>query len=370
MIAFDCRLARDRFTLDAVFESGDGITALFGPSGSGKSTVIRLIAGLEQPERGCIVLGDTVLLDTAARRRVPPHQRRIGLVFQDAQLFPHLSVRQNLDYGRSFTPAVRRRIERDPVVEVLGIGHLMGQMPSTLSGGERQRVAIGRAMLTSPALLVMDEPLASLDASRKLEILPFIERLGAEFAIPILYVSHAVEEVARLAQRVVRIEAGRVLAVGPPDAVLAPRGVGRSIERFDVVSTLTTTPDRYDPAYGVTLLSHPAGTIVVPGRVDAGGRTVRLAIHATTVSLTVGRPGQMSIRTALQGRITAVETDESPFALVTIELLGGERLLAYVTRMAVEELGLDAGDQVHALLKAVAIDERGVSDFRVLARGT
>ena len=192
MIRFACRLTRPGFALDAAFTAGPGVTALFGPSGSGKSTVIRLLAGLERPEEGRITLGDSVLLDTESRRAVPPHRRRIGLVFQDALLLPHLSVKANLTYGRWFTPRGERRIAFDPVVEVLGIGHLLDRRPTTLSGGERQRVAIGRALLASPRLLLMDEPLASLDQARRQEILPFIERLRDAFAIPVVYVSHAV----------------------------------------------------------------------------------------------------------------------------------------------------------------------------------
>ena len=202
MISVAVKLERHDFSLDVAFAGGAGVTGLFGPSGCGKTTVIRLVAGLECPDEGRIVLGDRVLTDTATRTRVPPHRRRIGLVFQDAQLFPHFDVATNLAYGRHFTARPLRRIETAAVVEVLGIGHLMKRRPATLSGGEKQRVAIGRALLTSPDLLLMDEPLAALDDQRKLEILPFVERLRDEFAIPILYVSHSVEAVARrLAER-------------------------------------------------------------------------------------------------------------------------------------------------------------------------
>ena len=198
MIAFDCRLQRRDFVLDAAFEAGGGVTALFGVSGSGKTTALRVLAGLERPERGRIAVDDAVLVDTARGVFVPACRRRMGMVFQDAQLFPHLSVRQNLEYGRWFTPAAERRVAFAPVVEVLGIAHLLERQPATLSGGERQRVAIGRALLASPRLLLMDEPLAALDADRRLEVLPLIERVRDAFGIPILYVSHAAEEVARL----------------------------------------------------------------------------------------------------------------------------------------------------------------------------
>jgi molybdate transport system ATP-binding protein len=367
MIRFACRLPRPRFALDVAFDSDAGVTALFGPSGSGKSTVIRLVAGLERAARGRIEVGASVLLDSGAGVDVPAHRRRIGLVFQDALLLPHLTVRQNLTYGRFFTPLAERRIALHPVVEVLGIGHLMDRAPATLSGGERQRVAIGRALLTSPRCLLMDEPLASLDAGRKHEILPFIERLRDEFAIPILYVSHAVEEVARLATRVVRLEGGRVVAAGTPNEVLAPASLARAGERFDAISILEAPVKQHLPAYAVTLLAHPAGDIVVPGRVDVEpGKVVRIAVRATDVTLAVGRPGNVSVRTALAGRVVALETNDGPFALATIALPGGDTLKAFATRLATDGLGLDVGDEVLGLVKAVAIDERNVAGLTVV----
>ncbi len=368
MIEFDCRLDRDRFVLDAAFEGDAGVTALFGASGSGKSTIIRLIAGLERPQRGRVVLDGRPLLDTSTGISLPPWRRRIGLVFQDAKLFPHLSVRQNLTYGRYFAPKREAGVDFDTAVQVLGIDHLLGQHPHTLSGGERQRVGIGRALLAAPQLLLMDEPLASLDADRKLEILPFVERLRDELHVPILYVSHAVEEVARLASRVVRLEQGRVVAVGPPGQVLGPSAVTRGVDRFDVVSTLKARFVRYDAEYGVSVLTHPSGEIIVPAALGAPAQDVRITIHATNVALAIGRPGQISFRTALLGQVTSVETDASPFALVTLELAGGEKLRAYVTRLAIADLGIDAGDTVHALLKSVSIDERGVSGLRIATR--
>lgn len=220
-ISFDCRLVRPAFTFDVRFEAGVGVTALFGPSGSGKSTTLRVIAGLDQPERGMVIVDGVTLLDTSRQIALAPYRRGIGFVFQDALLLPHLSVKANLTYGRWFTPKPAQRIAFDSVVEVLGIGHLLARRPASLSGGERQRVAIGRALLTSPRLLLMDEPLASLDHARKQEILPFIERVSAEFAIPIIYVSHAADEVARLATHLVMLDNGRVVAEGAPADMLA-----------------------------------------------------------------------------------------------------------------------------------------------------
>ena len=356
MIAFDCTLRRSDFTFEAAFTAEAGITALFGASGSGKSTAIRLIAGLEKPDRGRISLGETVLTDRAAGVFVPPHKRRIGLVFQDALLLPHLSVEANLTYGRFFTPSAERRISFEPVVEVLGISHLLNRRPETLSGGERQRVAIGRALLASPRLLLMDEPLAALDQARKQEILPFIERLNAQFNIPILYVSHATEEVARLAASVIRLDQGRVVAQGTPAAVLGASGLAQGVARFDAVSILTAPVKSWLPDYGLTILAHPAGEITVPGRIEATGK-VRIALQATAITLSIRQPTDVSTRTALAGRIVAIEKDDGPYALVSLELLGGETLRAYTTRLAADQLGLMISQHVSALVKSVAIDE-------------
>lgn len=363
MISFACRLPREGFSFDVAFEGASGVTALFGPSGSGKSTAIRLLAGLERPREGRIAFTDTVVLDTSRGIALPAHRRRVGLVFQDAQLFPHLSVAGNLTYGRFFTPRSERRVAFDPVVDVLGIGHLLARRPDMLSGGERQRVAIGRALLASPRLLLMDEPLASLDAARKREILPFIERLRDEFAIPIIYVSHAIEEVVRLAAHVVKLEGGRVVDAGPPTQVLSPHALGDAADRFEAVSILTAPVARHLPGYGVTILAHPAGDIVVPGEIRGEG-AMRVAVRATNVVLAVSPPPGVSVRTVLSGRLTGLETNRGPFALATIALPGGDVLEAYATRLAADALGLKVGDAVHALVKAVAFDERGVPGAR------
>lgn len=361
MIGFACTLARPDFTLSASFNAESGITALFGPSGSGKSTIIRLLAGLERPDHGVISLGEQVLVDTTRKTFVPAHRRRIGLVFQDAQLLPHLSVRGNLTYGRFFTPSGERRIGLDPVVAVLGIEHLLERRPATLSGGERQRVAIGRALLASPRLLLMDEPLASLDQARKVEILPFIEGLRDEFRVPVIYVSHAVDEVARLASRVVRLDQGHVIATGSPADVLAPSGITDTGARFEAISILSAPVRQCLPEYGIVLLDHPAGEIAVAGGDRKPGEILRVAIQASHVTLALGHPSQISIRTHLAGSITAIDRQDGPFALVTMTLRGGQMLKAYATRLALDSLGLDVGDDIHALIKAATIDERSLA---------
>lgn len=363
MIEVDVALALGAFDLEIVFANEAGITALFGRSGAGKSMTINLIAGLARPDRGRIVLDGRTLVDTDAQIFVPAHRRRIGLVFQDAQLFPHLTVRQNLLFGRWFAPHLERNIAFASVVETLGIGHLLQRKPARLSGGETQRVAIGRALLASPKLLLMDEPLASLDTERKLEILPLIERLRDEFRIPIVYVSHAVEEVARLASRVVVLEHGRVVAIGTVEEVL---GAGLSFpgeNRFARSSIITGRLSGIDTVYGLTEIAHPAGTIWLAGRAGPLGRDVRVVVKATDVTLATLRPHDLSVRTTLAGSVAKIETDAGPLVSVMIDLDGHGQLAASATRKAIDELGLKRGDRVFALVKTVALDERAVAEI-------
>jgi molybdate transport system ATP-binding protein len=320
-----------------------------------------LIAGLARPDRGCIVLDGRILVDTATGAYVPTYLRRVGLVFQDSQLFPHLSVRQNLLFGRWFAPSVERRIAFEPVVETLGIGPLLARKPAGLSGGEKQRVALGRALLASPRVLLMDEPLASLDQERKLEILPLIERLRDEFRIPIVYVSHSVEEVGRLASRVVVLEAGRVVAVGGVEEVLGAGLSAAGISRFARSSVITGKLTSIDEPYGLTEIAHPAGTIWLVGRARPIGREARVVIKSTDITLAKSRVEVMSVRTTLSGKVAGIDSDDGPIAGVSIALDGHGRLYALATRKAIDELGLAPGDKVFALVKTVALDERAVA---------
>jgi molybdate transport system ATP-binding protein len=353
MIRFACKLSREDFAFDVAFEAEGGVTALFGPSGAGKSTAIRLLAGLERGGAGVIEVDGETLLDTSRGVFVPPHRRRIGLIFQDALLMPHLSVKANLLYGRFFTPRAARRIGFDPVVETLGIGHLLARRPATLSGGERQRVAIGRALLASPRLLLMDEPLASLDAARKREILPFIERLRDEFAIPIIYISHAFEEVALLARKVVWLEGGKVASIGPPGA--EPNRADALDAHGGEASVLTARAARRLEAQGVVVLSHAAGEIVVP---DAGGAAppdkaqaiLRVTVRAGDVALLARSEGEAALPGALKGDVVAIEADDGPFATVLVALEGGETLKARSTRFALDRMDLAPGSPVSALV--------------------
>jgi molybdate transport system ATP-binding protein len=357
MIEVDVALARANFTLEVAFTAGDGITALFGESGAGKSTMLHLVAGLLRPGRGRIAVSGTVFTDTLSRVFLPPHQRRVGYVFQDALLFPHLNVRQNLLYGRWFTRPADETITLDQVSSLLGIGHLLDRRPTTLSGGERQRVAIGRALLASPRLLLMDEPLAALDVERKREIIPYIQTLRDQLDLPILYVSHAIDEVARLADRVILMARGKVVSDGTPQHILAPKA-GPGDDRFARVSILTTASPSYDPDYQLTQVSHPAGRITLPGRIAPAQGPIRLVIRATDVTLALSKPREISIRTALPGMVAGISEPQGAVVMVEVTLNGGETLAAAVTRKAVDELGLGVGDQVYCLVKSVSIDDR------------
>jgi molybdate transport system ATP-binding protein len=358
MIDADISVRRGGFALEAAFVAEDGITALFGRSGSGKTTVLNAVAGLLRPERGHIRLNGETLFDDAGRIFLKPHRRQVGLVFQDAQLFPHLSARQNLLYGRFFNRGPGEKLDFDMVVGVLGIGALLQRRPGALSGGEKQRVAIGRALLASPRLLLMDEPLAALDNARKLEILPLIERVRDELKVPILYVSHAVEEVARLAARVVVLEEGRVSRIGVPRDVLAPAPGSVGQQRYETVSLLEARVRAYDETYGLSTLDHPAGAISIPGRAGPLGASIRVVVRGSDISLAITRPEQVSIRTMLTATVKAVETDDGPIARVDLALAGGDRLSSFITRHAVDELGLSVGDDVLAMIKAASIDTR------------
>lgn len=341
---------RPGFTLDVAFEAPPGVTVLFGPSGSGKTSVINAVAGLERPGAGRIAVAGRVLLDTAGRVFVPPHRRRIGYVFQEGRLFPHLSVRQNLLYGRWFAPRAARTESLTRVVEMLGIGALLDRRPAALSGGEKQRVAIGRALLSGPALILADEPLAALDDARKAEILPYFERLRDEVAVPILYVSHSTAEVARLATCVIALRDGRVVAAGPPAQVL---GDVAAVGARGAASLIGAVVVAHHPD-GLSELATPAGTLWLPGVAAMPGARLRLRIAASDVILSRARPEGLSALNILSGTVAEVRPGTGPGALVTLDL-GGDRLTARITRRSVAALGLEPGQSCHAIVKSVAL---------------
>lgn len=346
--------------LETSFESAGHLTALFGPSGSGKTSLINIIAGLIRPDAGRIVIGDRTLVDTANRRFVPACRRRVGFVFQDARLFPHLTVRSNLRYGRWFTPQGERYAEFDRVVEMLGIGHLLGRRPALLSGGEKQRVAIGRALLASPRLLLMDEPLASLDDARKAEIMPYLERLRDETRIPIVYVSHSIAEVARLATDVVVMAEGKVAASGPTTEImqrldlLPPEEVGEGGAVLDMKVL------RHDESFGMTVLGAAAGEMRVPRVALPEGAVVRVRVRARDVMISTERPQGLSALNILPGRIA--EIGKVNGAQVDLRLdCHGDMLVSRITRQSLETLQLTVGRDVFAVIKTVAFDRANLS---------
>jgi molybdate transport system ATP-binding protein len=349
------------FTLDVHLRTGRGVTALFGRSGAGKTSVINAIAGLLRPRRGRIVMDGAVLLDTEHDICIPPHRRRVGYVFQEGRLFPHLTVRQNLVFGRWFSPARERRAANlDDVVDLLDLATLLDRRPGRLSGGEKQRVAIGRALLATPRLLLMDEPLASLDARRKDEILPYLERLRDEARIPIVYVSHSVAEVARLATTIVLISAGRVHAVGPLREVMGRAENYPLTGRFEAGAVLAVRIAAHDLRWNLTQLTAAFGNLTVP-RLDAPvGTALRVRIRARDVILAVARPTGISALNVLAAEVEELVPIED--AALEVQLrLGGERLLARVTRRSAEALGLATGREVFAVIKTIAIDRRNLS---------
>jgi molybdate transport system ATP-binding protein len=343
------------FGIDARFESAGRLTALFGPSGSGKTTLINLIAGLIRPEKGRIEIDDRVLADTEAGVFVPKHKRRIGIVFQDARLFPHMSVAANLRYGRWFAPTAERYADMNAVVDLLGIGSLLDRQPAKLSGGEKQRVAIGRALLASPKLLLMDEPLASLDEARKAEILPYIERLRDETKIPIVYVSHSIAEVARLASDVVVLAQGKVAASGPTGAIMQRLDLLPSEERGEGGAVLDTRVLRHDEGFGMTVLGSLAGEIRVPRLAMPVGAPVRIRIRARDVMIATELPAGLSALNILPGTIAAIRPGEGPTVEVGIDC-NGATVLARITAQSRQTLELRLGRKVFAVVKTVSFD--------------
>ncbi len=351
------RLKHPGFELDVDLDlAGRGVTALFGPSGSGKTSCLRTIAGLErgaQVSKAYIAVNDVVWQDDAQGLFVPLHQRALGYVFQDANLFTHLSVAQNLVFGMTRVPPAQRRVALEQAVALLGIGHLLERRIGALSGGERQRVAIARALATSPRILLMDEPLAALDVQRKAEILPYIEKLHSELEIPVLYVSHALDEVARLAEHLVLLEAGRVTASGPTDELLTrldlPLAHGDSAG-----AVLAATVLSHDPGDHLSSVGFCGGTLIVPQSSAVIGQRLRIRVQARDVSLTLSRQSGTSILNILSATITALSCESPGQVMVALDV-GGCPLLARVTARSAHALGLAPGLALYAQIKGVAI---------------
>ncbi|MGE8482625.1 MAG: molybdenum ABC transporter ATP-binding protein [Pseudomonas sp.] len=357
MIQTRLKLSYSGFALDIDLQlPGRGVTALYGHSGSGKTTCLRCIAGLEHAEQGFIQINDEVWQDSDKRIFVPPHKRAVGYVFQEASLFPHLSVRGNLEFGLKRIPRQQRRVDMAHATELLGIGHLLDRSPQKLSGGERQRIGIARALLTSPRLLLMDEPLAALDTQRKNEILPYLQRLHDELDIPVLYVSHSQDEVSRLADHLVLLSNGKALASG---------AIGETLARLDLPLALGDDAgvvieghvSAYDADYQLLTLQLPDTdlSIRVAHAPTAKGQALRCKVQARDVSLSLQGVEQSSILNRLPVTvISEVGADNAAHVLIRLNA-AGTPLLARITRYSRDQLGVHPGQQLWAQIKAVAV---------------
>jgi len=357
-LSVDIRHRLGDFLLDARFETGVGLIALLGRSGSGKTSIINTIAGLINPDQGYVKIDDAVLVDKARDVVVPRHQRRIGYVFQEARLFPHLSVRQNLLYGRWFAPR-RAGNEFDAVVDLLGIGALLERRPARLSGGEKQRVAIGRALLANPRLLLMDEPLASLDEARKAEILPYIERLRDQAHVPIIYVSHSIPEVARLASTIVLLNEGKVAAVGPTAEIMRRLDLFPLTGRAEAGALVEAAVERHDEEFGLTELRSRGGIWRLPRLEAPIGARLGLRVRARDVMVATSSPSNLSALNVLPGMVADIGSPQEAIVEVRLDC-GGDVLIARLTRYSVQHLGLAPGRPVYALIKSVALDRRSL----------
>ena len=354
MIEARLHLPRNDFALDVDLQlPGRGITALFGPSGCGKTSCLRAIAGLDRAQ-GRVAVNGQLWQDDAMRHWLPTHRRALGYVFQEASLFTHLTVRGNLDYGLRRTPAARRKVQLDQAVELLGIAPLLARHPSTLSGGERQRVAIARALATSPQLLLMDEPLSALDAQRKAEVLPYLESLQRHLDIPVLYVSHAQDEVARLAQHVVLLDQGRAVFAGDTASAMA-QSLHPMAPATDAAALVHATVTAYDAQDHLSSFSFDGGTLLISGAVPRPvGSTARLRVLARDVSVALQAPDHSSILNRIPATLTAMHEDSPGQVLLHLQA-GLTTLLALVSARSVREMALQPGQSLIAQIKSVAL---------------
>lgn len=352
-IEFAYRLERGSFVLDAAATvEMRGITGIFGPSGAGKTSLLRCIAGLDRAARGRLVVGSETWEDSSLGQWRPAHERGVGYVFQEPRLFPHLDVRRNLIYGerRSNQSAP---IGFDAVVELLGLGALLRRRPDGLSGGEAQRVAIGRAILRAPRVMLMDEPVASLDASRKQEVLPFVRQLHAESGIPVLYVTHSFDELCELCDQIVLVENGRVDGCGELQALLAEASLPQ-LDGEQAGVLLDARVLDWDERDDLSTLTTAAGILRVPGRAVAGAERIRLRVRAADVSLARDASAETSILNRVPATIAELRDESTHSILVRLEA-AGDILLARITRRSARDLGLQAGDRVIAQIKAVSL---------------
>ena len=366
MIDVQFQVALPGAAFDVAFTApGDGVTALFGRSGAGKSTIVEVIAGGREVSHGRVVVNDEVFLDTAHRTKLPIEKRRIGFVFQDSRLFPHMRVQANLLYGYK-RAAVDPFIAPEQAIELLGLANLLDRRPHRLSGGERQRVAIGRALLAQPSILLMDEPLSSLDPPRKAELLPYIERLRDELKIPIIYISHDFNEVMRLADYLVVVDHGHIAKHGPLLELASDPELSPLIGRYEAGSVLACLIDGHDERNALTRLKAGQHQLSVPIIDAETGREVRVRLRARDVAIALTEPKDTSIANRIPGTITELVARDGPYVDAGIDI-GAGVVRSLLTRASVERLGLQPGMSVWALIRVVALDSRSVG-FRRLPR--
>ncbi len=352
-LAVRTRLERPGFTLALDVElPSSGVTGILGPSGSGKTTLLRVIAGLEAQADATVRFGSTTWQDVAVPA-VPPHRRGVGLVFQEASLFAHLTVRENLDYGRTRTPPAARSIPFARAVTLLGLDQLLDRSPDALSGGERQRVAIARALLAGPVLLLMDEPLANVDPQHRDEVLAYLERLPHELDIPILYVSHQRDDVTRLAGHLVLLRDGRVEGGGPIEEILTRLDLPIAQEPDAGVAIACTVESR-DDRYALTTLAFGPQRLFVTGDALPNGTMVRARIAARDVSVALERPARTSVVNVLPAVVTGIGTPARGQVTITLDV-SGTTLLARITEKSLRELAIEPGTSVYAQIKGVAV---------------
>ncbi len=357
MLSVNITKAFGSFRLETQFEVEEGsITAIFGKSGAGKTSTINAIAGLTRPDVGVIQIGNTTLFDQNLRINLPIYKRQIGYVFQDDRLFPHMTVRNNLIYGTPKNRDVANSLNLTDITGLLELAPLLERRPRTLSGGEKQRVAIGRALLSNPKLLLMDEPLASIDVQHRFEILPFIQRVREKTGITIIYVTHALEEVIFIADQIILLSEGQVTAQGTVEEIMSRLDLHPMTSRFDAGAVISATYSGYDREFDLGELSFDGGTLRIAGLNAEIGIHLRAHIRARDVSLMLDKPKDTSVLNVFKGELIEIRHEDGPQLDLLINI--GTPLIARITRKSLNDLNLDIGSKVYAMIKAVAIDRK------------
>jgi len=358
-IDVSCQKQLAGFSIDANFQAGGGITALFGRSGSGKTTIINMLAGLDQPDHGVVRIDGQEVFNAGENINIPPERRHIGYVFQEGLLFPHMTVVENLKYGARFHKKTGNETDFHNIVDLLQLGNILNRRPKSLSGGEKQRVAIGRAILKKPDLLLMDEPLASLDDGLKTEILKFIERLRDELSLAIVYVSHSMEEVIRLADTIILLDQGKTIAQGSVEEIMNNLDLWPYTGRHEAGAVFPVKVVGHDLKYGLTELAFAGGRLVVSKLEALPGSELRVRIRARDVTISLEKPNQTSVLNVFKGQITDIRShDETPQCEVKVDI--GVPVIVRITRKSLYNLSLETGKNVYLMIKSAAIDRHSM----------